>query len=41
MSQLLLTHYVPKEVGDPIDNRAHTTDKLEMLGFCHLFLDQV
>lgn len=35
------THNVPEEVGQPVGGGAHTTDKLQVLGFRHPLLDQV
>lgn len=35
------THNIPEEVGQPVGGRAHTADKLQVLGFCHPLLNQV
>lgn len=35
------TYDVPEEVGQPVSGGAHSTDKLEVLGFVHSLLDQV
>lgn len=35
------TYHVPEEVGEPVGGGAHSTDKLEVLGFLHPLLDQI
>lgn len=35
------SHHVPEKVGDPVDQRADSTNKLQMLGLGDTFLNEV
>lgn len=34
------TYHVPGKIGQPVDSRVYSTDKLQMLGFGHPLLDE-
>lgn len=34
------THHVPNKIGQPVDGRVYSADKLQMLGFANPLLDE-